>query len=59
MQHPAKLRPTSSGGLGQLDVALPAITITDVVLAGCPPPAKQAVVVAGEETRSEWLIGSA
>ncbi|MGE5398470.1 MAG: hypothetical protein ACM3MK_13180 [Chitinophagales bacterium] len=38
MQHQAKLRPTSSGGLGQPDVALPATTIMDVVLAGCPPP---------------------
>ncbi|MGE5395945.1 MAG: hypothetical protein ACM3MK_00260 [Chitinophagales bacterium] len=46
------MRPISSGGLGQPDVALPATTITDVVLAGRPPPAKQAVGVAGEETRS-------
>ncbi|MGE5397055.1 MAG: hypothetical protein ACM3MK_05900 [Chitinophagales bacterium] len=53
MQHPAQLRPTSSGGLEQLDVALPATTITDVVLAGYPPPAKQAAGVASEETRSE------
>ncbi|MGE5395948.1 MAG: hypothetical protein ACM3MK_00275 [Chitinophagales bacterium] len=34
-------------------VVLPATTIADVVLAGCPTPVKQAVGVAGEETRSE------
>ncbi|MGE5396358.1 MAG: hypothetical protein ACM3MK_02340 [Chitinophagales bacterium] len=41
-QHQAKLRPISSGGLVQPDVALPATTITDVVLAGCPPLVKRA-----------------
>ncbi|MGE5396315.1 MAG: hypothetical protein ACM3MK_02120 [Chitinophagales bacterium] len=53
MQHPAQLRPISSGGLGQPDVALPYSTTTDVVLGGYPPPARQAVGVAGVETRSE------
>ncbi|MGE5395997.1 MAG: hypothetical protein ACM3MK_00520 [Chitinophagales bacterium] len=50
------MRPISSGGLGQLDVELPATTILDLVLDGYPPPAKQAAGVAGEETRSEWLL---